>query len=178
MSSSDAILHDNFWSKWLTNRNKLYILCHIWTKGDTAFTEDILSEALLHTCKKYRDHGETIQNFEFWIKAVTFNIFLQIKRRHKRHLEVIELSGYMQQSNDNIHQRDPQSIVFHDHYRSHIYDILRLLPEKLQSATKLFIEGRNYKEISETLGISEANVRKRVQLAKDKIYQLVAEGKI
>ena len=176
MSSSDTLLLDNFWHKWLNNRRKLYILCHIWTKGDTDFAEDILSEAMLHTCKKYREHADTIQNFDFWIKTVTFNIFLQKKRRYKRHQEIIEQSSYLQQYNQNIHERDPQSIVFQDNYRSHIYQILFLLPERLQTVMKLYIEGKSYKEIARCLLISEPNVRKRIQLARDKIYQLINDG--
>ena len=178
MSSSDRLLLDNFWHKWLSNRNRLYLLCHTWTKGDTAFTEDILSETLLHTCKKYEAQGNAIRNFDFWIKTVTFNIFLQIRRRHKRQQEFIERSRYLEQWEDNIHQQDPQSIVFQDHYHCHFHQIILLLPEKLHAVMKLYVKGLDYKKIAQLLNISEANVRKRVQLAKDKIYTLVNDGVI
>ena len=60
--------------------------------------------------------------------------------------------------------------------RRRLFDAVRQLPLIYREVTVLVLEGMEYREIADVVGISESNVGVRLNRARRKLQQLLEEG--
>jgi RNA polymerase sigma-70 factor, ECF subfamily len=68
---------------------------------------------------------------------------------------------------------DPERQVEAEEQRQHLLDAVRRLPFLYRDVITLALEGLNYAEIAEILGVSEANVGTRLNRAKSALRELL-----
>lgn len=132
-----------------------------------ADAEDAVAEAML---RAYKHMPARLDNTEAWLTRVTINVCRDLQRTRARTEEVkaqyakLLLSEARQEEHPQIEECDPQLM-------------LERLPRPLREALVLrVVHSTPYDEIAARLGITPANVRKRVQHARATLRALRNAG--
>lgn len=149
---------------WVENRNRLLSKFRQWLKGDHAAAEDLLSEATM----KLLLHGQydELDSPVAWLTHVAWNLFLDGCRQRRRELGAVErLFMDAQHDGQQCHSVEEQLLIAECFEK--VDDVVGALPHGQQRAFRLHIlDGMDYRGVAETLDITDANARKRVQLAR------------
>jgi RNA polymerase sigma factor (sigma-70 family) len=96
-------------------------------------------------------------SFKAWLYRIATNNVLQLRRRKR----ILSFIPFLEGEEKDLNKEDPPSKFTAEQLE--IQDILGKLPEEQRICMVLhFVEGFKYREIADTLGISEEAVRKRV----------------
>ena len=164
-----------FWMLWDMYKGHLYHLCLWHMGGIQEDAEDALSRAMLRALEKLPHNVCKIENFKAWLSKLTLNLCIDIhreRRRQMRRLESIEDSflganDRAPVSKDSLEERLISREVF-----AHVCNAVDGLPPRLREPFVLrFFQEMEYREIAECLILSPANVRKRIQQARDILRQ-------
>ena len=95
--------------------------------------------------------------------------------QHSRRKKIISFITFQSRTESANHNSENQSYLSDKNIAVH--EALSKIPEKHRVCMVLhFIEGFKYKEIAETIGISEEAVRKRVARGSDEFRKLYGSG--
>lgn len=114
---------------------------------------------------------DTIDNFKAWIYKIATNNALQYLRRKKlvSFISLEALKTAEPPGNDRAADDAAEELV--------IKEILGKIPGQQRTCLVLhYVEGFKYREIAETIGISEEAVRKRIARGKETFRQLYNGG--
>lgn len=115
--------------------------------------------------------NEVRVSFKAWLYRIATSNTLQYLRR-KRLLSFVPLKNVREK--DISSREDPAAVIGE---RSDVRDVLGRIPRERRVCMVLhFIEGFKYREIAETLGISEEAVRKRVARGSEEFRRLYGGG--
>lgn len=149
-------LFNEFYKK---NKDKIYRLCQIMVH-DVSQTEDLFQETLINIWKGI-DNFKGKSNIDTWAYRIIVNTSINLNLKNKKHKERIE---YVQKLNEK--QKGKETIN----------DILIEKISLLKSADRiiigLYLEGYQYKEIAEILGITSSNVGVRINRIKNELKLL------
>lgn len=138
--------------------------------GVRADAEDALSRAMLRAFEKLKSQAAEVVNLRAWLTTLTYHLCMDIHReRAGRELSVGSLE---QVSADEADARAGDALSPEDTY-SRAEEGARLrravdeLPHSLREPFMLrFFDEMEYDEIARRLGLTPANVRKRIQQAR------------
>jgi RNA polymerase sigma-70 factor (ECF subfamily) len=140
--------------------------------GDYQMAQDLAQDTFIQAYKGILKTKTDI-SLKAWLYRIATNNALQYHRR-KRRLSFIPLDEC--KTSDIPITENQASLVGE---RMAIQETLSKVPEEQRIYLVLhFVEGFKYKEIAETLGISEEAVRKRVARGKQKFIKLYRGGEI
>lgn len=135
--------------------------------NDDAEVEDVMQVAYI---KAYENIGkfEFKSNFSTWLTRILINESLLRLRKRKQAFKSIDLSmnkeSYQSQTMDN---QTPLSKVINTELKSVLEKSIQALPEKYRTVFVMReIENMNVAETKECLGITEVNVKVRLNRAK------------
>lgn len=131
--------------------------------------QDLYQEMLIQLWNSLKSFkGES--KLSTWIYRVALNTALTWCRSNKNKIKTLELEGVYHLA------ADPHE---HDHQEEKIkllYKCIRELEKGDRSIILLHLEGKQYDEISEIVGISKSNVGVKLLRIKKKLFELLNTG--
>ena len=171
----DALSAEKFWDAWYSHKEYLIKLSMIWMNISAADAEDAFSDATIRAYEKYADHAAQISNERAWFARLLHNICIDKHRANKRlrnlydkvkEISAIDLSVYETQ------QLTPEASLLNAELGRRLREAIESLPDRLRGPVVLrLVQGEEYETIARKLGISNDNVRKRVQQGRARLRE-------
>ncbi len=134
--------------------------------------EDALARAMLKAFEKLPAHVNAIVSLRAWLTTFTHNVCIDIHRERAR-------SGYRVENIEHAESAvaaietdadSPEGALVQQEQRAQLLDALKALPSKLREPFILrFVHEMDYEDIAVQLNLTPANVRKRIQQAREKL---------
>lgn len=138
---------------------------------DAHYAEDVMQEGFLRAFLKIGDYRQEV-TFGSWLKRIIINHSIDFLKKQKRmpqtDLETIEFK---------LVDSNPESEVdFTNLKANQVLDAIRQMKDNYSMILSLFfIEGYDYEEIGEILGLSYANCRTMLSRAKESLRKKLDE---
>ena len=143
------------------HQNIVHKICRIYTDNEHAH-KDLFQEISIQLWKAFpKFRGDS--KFSTWMYRVGLNTAITLYRKSLRTInsQPIESVAYKLSYQDYDDTKDQQLKM--------IYTAVKKLNDIDKGIVFLYLENKNYKEISDTLGISEVNARVRMNRIKTKL---------
>ena len=158
-------LEHKFVTELENNQNIVHKVCTLYTNNRDAH-KDLFQEITIQLWKAYpKFRGES--KFSTWMYRVALNTAITLYRKSKR----------------KIQTQDYESVIFKikaDEYDATQEEQLKLMYKAVKqlgdidkALVFLYLEDKDYREISETLGISEVNARVKMNRIKKKLRTIL-----
>lgn len=158
-------LEHKFVSELEANQNIVHKICKIYTDCPDAH-KDLFQEITIQLWKAYpKFRGEA--KFSTWMYRISLNTAITLYRKSKRRLSTDKLDSvlYKVKSIDYDDTQEQQLAL--------MYDAIKQLNDIEKALVFLYLEDKNYREISETIGISEINARVKMNRIKKKLKNIL-----
>lgn len=147
------------------NQNIVHKICRIYTSDEDSH-KDLFQEITVQLWKAFESfRGDS--KFSTWMYRVALNTAISLYRKKKR----------------SIITQDWETVAFRIHddaYDDTIEEHLKLMYKAIKELNDidkalvfLYLEDKNYSEISDTLGITEVNARVKMNRVKKKLKDLL-----
>ncbi|MZR31779.1 sigma-70 family RNA polymerase sigma factor [Sneathiella sp. DP05] len=129
--------------------------------------EDAFSDATIRAYEKYAAHASQISNERAWFARLLHNICIDKHRANKRlrnlYDKVKEVNSVDMAAFD-IRYQTPEGNLLNSELSRRLRAAIENLPDRLKAPVILrLVQGEEYDDIAQALGITNDNVRKRVQ---------------
>ncbi len=147
------------------HQNIVHKVCRIYTSDQDAHN-DLFQEITIQLWKAYpKFRGDA--KFSTWMYRVALNTAITLYRKSKR---TVDTSSYENfefkiQSEEYDDSEEQQLKV--------MYKAIKQLSDIEKALVFLYLEDKSYREISETMGITEVNARVKMNRIKTKLKQIV-----
>jgi RNA polymerase sigma-70 factor (ECF subfamily) len=147
------------------NQNIVHKVCTLYTNDRDAHN-DLFQEITIQLWKAYpKFRGES--KFSTWMYRVALNTAITLYRKSKK----------------SVHTQDFDSVIFkikadeydptEEQHLTLMYKAIKQLGDIDKALVFLYLEDKNYSEISDTLGISEVNARVKMNRIKTKLKTIL-----
>ena len=147
------------------NQNIVHKVCRLYTNNYDAHN-DLFQEITIQLWKAYpKFRGDS--KFSTWMYRVALNTAITLYRKGKRNIQTQEI--------DQI-QFKLKSEVYDDTEEQQLkllYNAVQQLNDIEKALVFLYLEDKNYREISETMGITEVNARVKMNRVKTKLKTIL-----
>ena len=147
------------------NQNIVHKICRIYTTNQDEHN-DLFQEITIQVWKNYsKFRGEA--KFSTWMYRVALNTAISLFRKSKRRIKTQDFNtvSYKIEYVDYDNTKDLQLIA--------LYKGIRGLNDIEKALMFLYLEDKPYKEIAETLGITEVNARVKMNRTKQKLKKIL-----
>lgn len=171
-SSAREILvpHVRFIDVWERHQQVVYRRCVAWVGGRRDDADEALSRTAIQAIQKWPRHIEDVEHAKAWLLTVARNICVDLHRERSRKREVSLDTEFdeMQDGRPLPGVPGPEDAYVERERRRRLIACIDALPMRLRQTAKLhFLREMAYRDVARALGISEVNVRKRIQHARD-----------
>lgn len=147
------------------NQNIIHKICRLYTSDEDSHN-DLFQEITIQLWKAYPNfRGDS--KFTTWAYRVGLNTAITLYRKKKKTLDTIEFqSSYhlIKQEDYNFEEEEQLKLL---------YSAISELNDIEKALVFLYLEDKDYTEISETLGISEVNARVKMNRVKGKLKKIL-----
>ncbi len=158
-------LEHQFVTELENNQNIVHKVCTLYT-NDRDSHKDLFQEITIQLWKAYpKFRGDS--KFSTWMYRVALNTAITLYRKSKKRIQT----------------QDYESVIFKikaDEYDPHeeqqlklMYTAVKQLGDIEKALVFLYLEDKDYREISETLGITEVNARVKMNRIKNKLRTIL-----
>ena len=142
---------------------------------ESKFAEELeKNQGIIHkVCRSYTNnegaHKDLFQEItiQLWMYRVAFNTAISLYRKSKRSLDTTQIY-------DNLKELEYQDYdSTRDQQLDLLYQAIYSLNDIEKALALMYLEDKSYKEISETLGISEVNARVKMNRTKTKLKNIL-----
>ncbi len=173
-SSSHMEPFAEFWTVWMEHHDYLFKQSLRFMAGNMADAEDALSQAMLKGSQHF--DSNVIRNERAWLTRLVHNACMDQHRSHKRQARLSEeIDGDDPEQAPNVTpqpERQPDEALHMRQLFDELEQQLLALPVSLLEPLLLrVVEEKSYDEIAGKMGLSNCAVRKRIQLARDRLRQ-------
>ncbi|TWP23002.1 RNA polymerase sigma factor [Apibacter muscae] len=150
------------------NQGIIHKVCRLYTNNDED-SQDLFQEIVLQLWKSYKTFKGN-SKFTTWMYRVALNTAITLFRKSSRKIETQEIDHSLYKiSDDNDFSIKQEQINF-------LYESIKKLSEIERAIILLYLEDLPYKEISETLGITEVNARVKINRIKVKLKDIMSKN--
>lgn len=147
------------------NQNIVHKICRLYTNDKDAHN-DLFQEVTIQLWKAYpKFRGDA--KFSTWMYRVALNTAITLYRKSTRRIKTTDYESVQFKVTDL--QEDDESAE----QLTLLYGAVKQLNDIEKALVFLYLEDKNYKEISETLGISEVNARVKMNRVKTKLTNII-----
>jgi RNA polymerase sigma-70 factor (ECF subfamily) len=143
------------------NERLLHKVCRVYAKTEPD-REDLFQEIVIQLWKAYasfKGHSK----FSTWLYRVAINTAITGLRTKNNFIESYEPAGLPSHiSNDNTNDETEEKLA-------QMYEAINTLNDVDKAIVILYMEDRSYEEMEEILGISQGNLRVRMNRIKEKL---------
>ncbi|HLN95233.1 MULTISPECIES: RNA polymerase sigma factor [unclassified Flavobacterium] len=160
-----AELEKSFVQQLQANQNIIHKICRLYTNGEDAH-KDLFQEITIQLWKAFpKFRGES--KFSTWAYRVALNTAITLYRKSTRSVATTEYDGtrhFIRQEEYNYEEEEQLKLL---------YQAVQQLNDIEKALVFLYLEDKDYAEISETLGITEVNARVRMNRIRTKLKKLL-----
>ncbi|PKV50381.1 RNA polymerase sigma-70 factor (ECF subfamily) [Aquimarina sp. MAR_2010_214] len=147
------------------NQNIVHKVCRIYT-SDSDSHNDLFQEITIQLWKAYpKFRGDA--KFSTWMYRVALNTAITLYRRSKRSIKTADLDTM----NFKIKAEEYDDEV--EQQLKLMYAAVKQLNDIEKALVFLYLEDKSYKEIANTMGISEVNARVKMNRVKTKLKKIL-----
>jgi len=147
------------------NQNIVHKVCRIYT-NDLESHNDLFQEITIQLWKAYpKFRGES--KFSTWMYRVSLNTAITLYRKSKRSIKTSDFDS----TNFKITEEEYDDEV--EQKLKLMYTAVKQLNDIEKALVFLYLEDKSYKEIAETMGISEVNARVKMNRVKTKLKKIL-----
>jgi RNA polymerase sigma-70 factor, ECF subfamily len=142
-------------------QNLVHKICRIYTRDIDAHN-DLFQEIAIQLWKSYPNYKGDAK-FSTWAYRVALNTAISLFRKSTKEIQTsdVDFSSYQFSSNEYNDEEEQQLKL--------MYTAIHQLNDIDKALIFLYLEDKDYSEISDTLGISEVNVRVKMNRVKNKL---------
>lgn len=159
-----------FWKTWKLHHEYLFGLCLRWTRGNRADAEDALSQAKMKALAAYFAKPEAKLDEKAWLSRVLYTVCMDQHRRRSRRERLNGGSLHEEAFQETVHPAgapSPEELLLGRELHARLERLAAELPPSWHRAlVERVVRERTYGDIAAEHGTTEANIRKRVQLAR------------
>ena len=158
-------LEQKFVAELNKNQNIVHKVCRVYTNNSDAH-KDLFQEITIQLWKAYpKFRGEA--KFSTWMYRVALNTAITLYRKSKRQIQTSNVSDiqYKLESIEYDGEVEEQMQL--------LYKAIHQLTDIEKALILLYLEEKPYKEIAETMGITEVNARVKVNRIKTKLKTIL-----
>ena len=127
--------------------------------------EDLFQEIVVQLWKGYpRFRGDA--KFSTWLYRVALNTAISGLRKKEKNIAYVDPSA-LPTALQNLNDNNPEQEQLQQ-----LYEAIRKLGEIDRAVVMLYLEDRSYEEMEEVLGISQNNLRVKMNRIKEKLRKL------
>ncbi|MDH3697703.1 MAG: sigma-70 family RNA polymerase sigma factor [Flavobacteriaceae bacterium] len=158
-------LEHQFVTELETNQNIVHKVCSLYTSDKDAHN-DLFQEITIQLWKAYpKFRGES--KFSTWMYRVALNTAITLYRKSKRRVSTQNYDSVIFKIKaDEYDPTEEQQLKL-------MYDAIRQLGDIDKALVFLYLEEKDYSEISSTLGITEVNARVKMNRIKTKLRTIL-----
>ena len=158
-------LEHKFISELETHQNIVHKVCSLYTDNRDAHN-DLFQEITIQLWKAYpKFRGDS--KFSTWMYRVALNTAITLYRKSKRRVKTQDYESVIYKIKaDEYDPTEEQQLKL-------MYDAIRQLSDIDKALVFLYLEDKDYREISDTLGITEVNARVKMNRIKTKLRTIL-----
>lgn len=158
-------LEHSFVTQLEENQNIVHKICRLYTNDSDAHN-DLFQEITIQLWRAFpKFRGES--KFSTWMYRVALNTAITLYRKSKRRIQTQDFEGVsFKISSVPYDDTEEQQLKL-------MYSAVKDLNDIDKALVFLYLEDKNYKEISETLGITEVNARVKMNRIKEKLRTIL-----
>jgi RNA polymerase sigma factor (sigma-70 family) len=162
-----ANVRQRFWAIWQRHRDYLFSQSLRLMNGNRVDAEDALGAAMLRACESFPRHASHIANEKAWLGRVLHNVCVDVYRVRRRYQDTPSLEDAWDESGELLPGApSPEAALLRGELGSQLRgNILALPPHLREPAVMRFLQDMPYDDIASHLGLTNCNVRKRIQHA-------------
>ena len=147
------------------HQNIVHKVCRLYTNNYDAHN-DLFQEITIQLWKAYpKFRGDS--KFSTWMYRVGLNTAITLYRKSKRSIKTQEFDTVQFKIKaEDYDDTEEQQLKL-------LYQAVHKLNDIEKALVFLYLEDKNYKEISETMGISEVNARVKMNRVKNKLRTIL-----
>jgi RNA polymerase sigma-70 factor (ECF subfamily) len=158
-------LEHSFVTQLEQNQNIVHKICRLYTNDSDAHN-DLFQEITIQLWRAYpKFRGDS--KFSTWMYRVALNTAITLYRKSKRRVATQDFEGVSFKIKADEYD-DTAEVQL-----SLMYAAVKNLNDIDKALVFLYLEDKNYKEISSTLGISEVNARVKMNRIKGKLRKIL-----
>ena len=158
-------LEHSFVAQLEENQNIVHKSCRLYT-NDKDSHNDLFQEITIQLWKAFpKFRGEA--KFSTWMYRVALNTAITLYRKSKRSVKTQDFEGV----SFKITAEEYDPLV--EEQLKLMYSAVKTLSDIDKALVFLYLENKNYREIAETLGISEVNARGKMNRIKEKLRTIL-----
>lgn len=147
------------------NQNIVHKICRLYTNNTEAHN-DLFQEITIQLWKAFpKFRGDS--KFSTWMYRVGLNTAITLYRKSKRSIDTYDFESV----SFKITSEEYDNTV--EEQLKVMYDAVKQLNDIDKALVFLYLEDKNYKEIAETLGITEVNARVKMNRIKEKLRNIL-----
>src|SRR5690606_6110778 len=149
-----------------SNQGIVHKVCRIYTDSPEAH-EDLFQEIVLQLWKSF-DSFKGDSKFSTWMYRVGLNTAITLIRKKSRIIPTSSIDGqtYFDVKASEYDEEKEERLKL-------LYMAIKKLNDVDRALVLLYLEDMPYKDIAQTLGISEVNARVKMNRAKDKLKEMM-----
>jgi len=158
-------LEHSFVEQLKDNQNIIHKVCRLYTNNKDAHN-DLFQEITIQLWKAYpKFRGDA--KFSTWMYRVGLNTAITLYRKNKRRIQTSEFDALQFKIKaEDYDDTEEQQLKL-------MYSAIHELNDIEKALVFLYLEDKDYKEISATLGISEVNARVKMNRVKNKLRTIL-----
>lgn len=158
-------LEHSFVEQLKENQNIIHKVCRLYTNNRDAHN-DLFQEITIQLWKAYpKFRGDA--KFSTWMYRVGLNTAITLYRKSKRRIQTSEFEALQFKIKaEEYDDTEEQQLKL-------MYSAIHELNDIEKALVFLYLEDKDYKEISATLGISEVNARVKMNRVKNKLRTIL-----
>ncbi|RAV29639.1 RNA polymerase sigma factor [Sinomicrobium soli] len=161
----DKDLEHRFITQLEKHQNIVHKVCRIYTSGQDEHN-DLFQEITIQLWKAFpKFRGES--KFSTWMYRVALNTAITLYRKSKKSVRGDHYEHVLNNLKYNEYNDEEEQQL------KLMYDAIKQLSDVEKALIFLYLEDRSYKEISETLGITEVNARVKMNRIKSKLRTIL-----
>ena len=149
------------------NQGIIHKICRIYTDDEFSH-EDLFQEIVLQLWRSF-DSFKGDSKFSTWMYRVSLNTAIILIRKKNRTIVTSSIENQIITIDTN--DQDPES----EERLQLLYAAIKLLNDVERALVLMYLEDLPYKDIAETLGISEVNARVKMNRVKLKLKEIITK---
>jgi RNA polymerase sigma factor (sigma-70 family) len=147
------------------NQNIVHKICRLYTNDQHAHN-DLFQEVTVQLWRAYpKFRGDA--KFSTWMYRVALNTAITLYRKSTRRVKTQDYESVQFKIEDRQEEDEQMEQL------TLLYGAVKQLNDIEKALVFLYIEDKNYREISETMGISEVNARVKMNRIKTKLTNII-----
>lgn len=160
------------WNIWLKHEAYIQRVCLCTAQGSEADAEELTGQLMMRFLEMSREDRQGLRCTKAWFVKVIRNLAVDNTRKRER------ARGHDLQICQSLHRGaavDPEALMWRQEIGMAISKALRSLSPKLKAAfVSRYLQDRSYEQIAASLRITSTAARKRCQLARAGVRQVLA----